>query len=1011
MTMKLKGLVAWTLMAGIAWGQVSGTGTSLPEGYSPPLISNGRLNMLVDWWGGQGTNAYYQLKTEVYWQGRRNVAREARLFGFGRFNPLVTVDGERIELPTAWTQSLDITTGVVRCVGDYAGVTVTTEVFCPLDLNVIAFRRTFASRDGRTHRVTADLSYALPPHDRLTGSWSQTNSLRRYTGRTYGHRVTDFTITLAGAGKVAWEVRPQKPCTADWFVVFTDSYEEAARETPAARADRLVRYLSETGFDGLRDANAIAWADYYDKAMIRVPDTSIQRMFDVQQYHLRCNAGRWGFPVGIFPHHWQGKYFGFDATYMHDGLVACGRFEVAQRCPDWRFSVMPWAQRRQGYYQKPGKYGARWMWMSLEDGDLDVAGIGFWKDHIFAMGTIARSAWTQFQYTGDRAWLSEKGYPVIRNCALFFRNNWIHEQGGGVAYIGRCTDLERLGPSRDRAFLSTCSAIYALRAAADAAAALGTNAVEAADFRAAADRLVKGLPVSPDGTRYVAYADCREESVGTLGGLYPFPVFGTNETRQVRAAYHFIEKGRAAGNMYPMGTKVCPWYAGKMAATMVKLGDRTEPARWLKEAASVQGLFGETWEINEPGLRIHPWFTTASGACSFALAQMLVAEIDGMLHLAPGVPEAWRDYAFRLPAPGGFWVECSVRAGRMAEVRFTWNRPREPGRVTYVFGGQIRTGVIQPPSPREAVVVAVDGESRDIPAGETPADTIVAVWRTLRVLRAARPDAVITVHPMPSGVSADVVNAELVKLADEKTVFAPAVEQKPATAGTLRTCRPVSCIGLTRSWDPGPEWWIRRLAERRAQIRRSGGEIDLVFVGDSITHNWEGARGPGSDKGGRPLGLLKEKYSVLNAGYGGDGTQHVLWRLENGELDGYRARGIMLMIGTNNGEKPADVAAGVRAILDLIARKQPQAVTVLLPIFPSGATPDHPWRVRKDEVNRMIRSFADGKKVQWCDFNRDFLEPDGSISPSMMPDTLHPQEAGYEIWYRRVLPYFERLPR
>ena len=282
--------------------------------------------------------------------------------------------------------------------------------------------------------------------------------------------------------------------------------------------------------------------------------------------------------------------------------------------------------------------------------------------------------------------MAEKGYPIIRNCALFYRNNWVFEDDDGVAHIGRCTDLERLGPSRDRAFLTTCGAIYALRAAADAAELLSTNATESADFRAAANRLVKGLPVAPDGTRYVAYEGCTEESVGTLGGLYPFPIFNSTDTLQANAARHFIAAGRAAGNMYPMGTKVCPWYAGKMAASMIALGDRTEPYRWLSEAASAQGLFGETWEINEPGLRLHPWFTTASGMCAYALAQMLVAEIDGVLHIAPGVPDGWKDYAFRLPTSQGVWVDCEVRAGKPHHLSFRRiGKVHGSEKVAYVF--------------------------------------------------------------------------------------------------------------------------------------------------------------------------------------------------------------------------------------------------------------------------------------------------------------------------------------
>ena len=223
--------------------------------------------------------------------------------------------------------------------------------------------------------------------------------------------------------------------------------------------------------------------------------------------------------------------------------------------------------------------------------------------------------------------------------------------------------------------------------------------------------------------------------------------------------------------------------------------------------------------------------------------------------------------------------------------------------------------------------------------------------------------------------------------------------------------RPVSCIGLKRSWDPSPGWWEKRHAEKLAQIAASGGEIDLVFVGDSITHNWEGARGPGSDYGGKPLATLKKKYSMLNLGFGGDRTQNVLWRLENGELDGYRAKCFMLMIGTNNGDRrPEDTAAGVKAILDLIARKQPQAKTILLPIFPSGATADHPWRVAKNRINALLKDLADGKRVIWHDFNVRFLNPDGTFPKGMMMgDNLHPLAPGYDIWAEEVTPLFQEI--
>ena len=225
-----------------------------------------------------------------------------------------------------------------------------------------------------------------------------------------------------------------------------------------------------------------------------------------------------------------------------------------------------------------------------------------------------------------------------------------------------------------------------------------------------------------------------------------------------------------------------------------------------------------------------------------------------------------------------------------------------------------------------------------------------------------------------------------------------------------RAATPQSCIGKTRSWDPYPGWWEKRHKEKLAQIAASSGKIDVVFIGDSITHNWEGARGPESAYGGKPLAELKKKYSVLNLGFGGDTTQNVLWRLKNGELDGYAAKCIVLMIGTNNGGNSEDTATGIKAVLDLIAAHQPRATVVLHPIFPSGATTNHVWRTRNANVNALIKPFADGKRVIWCDFNNRFLNPDGTFKKGlMMPDNLHHAPPAYDIWAEELMPIIRRV--
>lgn len=288
---------------------------------------------------------------------------------------------------------------------------------------------------------------------------------------------------------------------------------------------------------------------------------------------------------------------------------------------------------------------------------------------------------------------------------------------------------------------------------------------------------------------------------------------------------------------------------------------------------------------------------------------------------------------------------------------------------------------------------------------EPPVDAIARIFGILRKMRKEDQTTSITLYA--SGIP--VIDREVAQFADgtnvvwagAKPVEEPRDAEKPSTAIGYFISRRKDGDRLANNE------WLDHIVRNRRQIEESKGEIDLVFCGDSITHCWE-SRCP------TILKEIKSKHSLLLAGFSGDRTEHLLWRLKYGELDGYRAKSVMLLIGTNNSaDTPEKIAAGVKACLNVIREKQPQAKVVLMAIFPRRDGPqgiDGPKMARPeiDRANEIIRTFADGRKVVFVDIGKEFLDKDDDTK-WIMPDRLHPQTRGFEIWYDRVKPYFDGI--
>ena len=645
---------------------VCGEGAAEPAGYVPVLVANGELAMTVDKTFGVRAKNLPQYSQGVYLEGRRVGHPNRELLPQGRWEKRLLVDGRAAGAPVRWEQRLDEKTGVVTCREEYPnGLVFVGETFVPFSENTIAIRMSVTARTAT--RVLLDVTYLPPKHQRIVGSWqTPTESRRGWAYRSYGHRVIDGVTAVHGREQT-FDLGSGETQAAAFFLTFSDSM----RRHPGAPKD----------YAALKASHEAAWRAYWAESSVSLPEPALQRLWDMAGYHLRINATPWSFPVGILNSHWQGLYFGFDEMYMHQGLLSSGHFDVARRAPDYRHATLGPALARNRYGGNPKfvKYGARYFWESVEDGRSEGTVPGEWMDHIFHMATIAKCAWQQWLYGRDRAWFGQKGYPVLLECARFYLNNRIYEDSNGDAYVGKCCDLERLGPSRERPFMTTCGVIYTFRAAAEASALLERNAEEADAFRKMADRLERALP-QRDG-RYITCLNEPQESMATLAGFFPFPIFPPDHKPQREAVRRFIAEGRASGNMYPTGKKICPWYAGTMSAASSWMGDREESVRWLREAASAAGLFGEYFEINEPGAVYHPWFATAAGNCLYAVNQMLLCDHADAIRLGDAVPSDWKDYSFTLPSLKGVSVTMAVRDGRLAQLEV---RPR-PG-----VGGTVR---------------------------------------------------------------------------------------------------------------------------------------------------------------------------------------------------------------------------------------------------------------------------------------------------------------------------------
>jgi len=211
----------------------------------------------------------------------------------------------------------------------------------------------------------------------------------------------------------------------------------------------------------------------------------------------------------------------------------------------------------------------------------------------------------------------------------------------------------------------------------------------------------------------------------------------------------------------------------------------------------------------------------------------------------------------------------------------------------------------------------------------------------------------------------------------------------------------VATVEQAASW--AVEWWMPR--HRAVNERLAEGNVDLLYIGDSITHGWENAGKTFWDEYYAPR-------NAVNMGFSGDRTQHVLWRLDHSNFENINPRLAIIMIGTNNsnGEdnSAGEIADGIITICHKLRGQFPEMKILLLAIFPRGQEPSS-QRVKNAEASRLASRMADGDTIHFLDINNAFLTDDELLTEDIMPDFLHPNETGYKIWAETIEPKVAEL--
>lgn len=324
--------------------------------------------------------------------------------------------------------------------------------------------------------------------------------------------------------------------------------------------------------------------------------------------------------------------------------------------------------------------------------------------------------------------------------------------------------------------------------------------------------------------------------------------------------------------------------------------------------------------------------------------------------------------------------------------------------ILAAYGDDPSPAAKQHPSPKKTVELSFEAID-----GDTPMDVICGARAALDAALSRNRSARFVLKALPaSGPHRSrnaLVNRELRKFCDGRKYLWNAEGGEEAPANPISISRVTAANNRWTNGVFGVRWWLSRIAGGRASVAQEHGDMDLVMLGDSITHFWE-------IRCGESWAQFTNGLRVANFGAAGDKVANAIWMAENGALDGLRTKAVSILIGTNDNSSdnsnPEEVARQTEKLVEIVRAKQPEAKVLLFSIFPRGRSDKDvkhlAARKRNEATNAIVAAFAaKDANVVFVDLSERWLGPDGFVPKALMADGIHPTAEGYSIWAESIL--------